>query len=529
MDEKIKEIWHKIQEFFTKLSIKTKRLLAAGLIAILAVAAVLAVVVANNPYTVLFTGMTQEDVSSVISYLDGAGVTDYKVEGSDTILVPESQEASLKAKLLMEGYPSSGFGYATYLEHVGSLSTESDRRTMYLFDLQDRLSSVVRCFDGVKDAAVTIAQGKDDSYVLKRDDGIQASASVLVTMKGALQLTSQQAAAIQNLICSSVQGLVIDNISIADTAGNTYGDGNSGGDTAASKLKFELEEQVNESVRANILEVLAPLFGPQNISIGVKSTVDVGRTYLDSTTYEEPAWAADGSTGGEGIIGSKIYDDSVIKGNGPAGGAAGADSNADLPSYVEQYKPNGTENQLGASGEIKYNVDTHRTQRETPAGVIKDVMVSISINSDTAGDVNTRQLVGHVARAAGIGPDVQDDKISILASPFFTGENEQGRGEKMGLSNWLIYVLAGLAGLAALLLLIIFVLRMRRGGWRRSQNAPAYAVPVTVPQTGADIMEVHTERSMELRKGVRQFAEDNPEIAAQMVKSWLKGGEDNHG
>ena len=38
-------------------------------------------------------------------------------------------------------------------------------------------------------------------------------------------------------------------------------------------------------------------------------------------------------------------------------------------------------------------------------------------------------------------------------------------------------------------------------------------------------MEVNTEKSMELRKSVRQFAQNNPEIAAQMVKAWLKGDE----
>ncbi len=37
-------------------------------------------------------------------------------------------------------------------------------------------------------------------------------------------------------------------------------------------------------------------------------------------------------------------------------------------------------------------------------------------------------------------------------------------------------------------------------------------------------MNLQTEKSMELRKDVRKFAEDNPEIAAQMVKSWLREG-----
>ena len=39
-------------------------------------------------------------------------------------------------------------------------------------------------------------------------------------------------------------------------------------------------------------------------------------------------------------------------------------------------------------------------------------------------------------------------------------------------------------------------------------------------------MEMSTEKSMELRKDVRKFAEENPEIAAQMVKSWLREGGD---
>ena len=42
-------------------------------------------------------------------------------------------------------------------------------------------------------------------------------------------------------------------------------------------------------------------------------------------------------------------------------------------------------------------------------------------------------------------------------------------------------------------------------------------------------MEVNTEKSMELRKTVRQFVQNNPEVAAQMLKVWLKGGDDDNG
>ena len=43
---------------------------------------------------------------------------------------------------------------------------------------------------------------------------------------------------------------------------------------------------------------------------------------------------------------------------------------------------------------------------------------------------------------------------------------------------------------------------------------------------GADVMNIQSERSIELRHDIRKFAEDNPEIAAQMLRTWLRGDDD---
>ena len=50
-------------------------------------------------------------------------------------------------------------------------------------------------------------------------------------------------------------------------------------------------------------------------------------------------------------------------------------------------------------------------------------------------------------------------------------------------------------------------------------------LPQAEPIGGADVMNIHTERSLELRKDIRKFADENPEIAAQMIRTLLKGGE----
>lgn len=93
-------------------------------------AAVIALVMANRPYTELFTDLNQSDQAAILSYFSDNGITDYRVEGK-SILVPEDQKASLMAQVLVAGYPSSSYDYGTYLDHVGSLTTEMPSATSW--------------------------------------------------------------------------------------------------------------------------------------------------------------------------------------------------------------------------------------------------------------------------------------------------------------------------------------------------------------------------------------------------------------
>ena len=52
------------------------------------------------------------------------------------------------------------------------------------------------------------------------------------------------------------------------------------------------------------------------------------------------------------------------------------------------------------------------------------------------------------------------------------------------------------------------------------------SVAKSLADAGADIMAINMEKSMELRKTVRQFAQNNPEIAALIIKNWLRGEEE---
>jgi len=548
--EKVKQSMGKVQTALKSVSKKVRILLVVVLLATAAVVVGIAIHNANRPYTVLFTGLSTEDMSSVQSFLETNGVTNYRVENSNTITVPESQEPAIRALLVQEKYPTSGFGYERYLDNIGTLSSNSDREILMLYDLQDRLGATIRCIKGVKEATVFINKSEDNSYILDTDNVIDATATVMVEMQDGGDLPADLAESIRSMVSTAVQDLSFDNITIGDTNGNTYGgEGDTVSAKDASQLKLALEAQVNNELRRNIMQVLIPMFGAENLSVTVSSTVDVSRTYNDETTYEEPEWAADGSTNGEGIIGKKIWDNGILLGeNETAGGTVGTSTNADLNEYVEEYTPDGSERELASSGEIDYNVDTFHEQRESAGGIVTDVMVAVSIDEDVGERVDPGALRAHVARAARISPELEAEKISILIGPFYEDEEEGANNEETpdeinGLPNWMFFSL--LIGIALFIVLLIAIILLRHNAKLRAKReaeelaeqerqraaaaAALMAESTPPPAQGADIMDLHSERSMELRMNVRQFAEENPEICAQMVKAWLKGGEEENG
>lgn len=543
MQEKVKGFLNKGKQLWTGAKKRTKILAAAVLV--VAAGAIVAVVVAsqNQPYATLFTELSQTDMTAITSYLTENGVSDFRIVEDDTIMVPADQEVQLKAQLVSQGYVNSGYAYnySTYLDNVSALTTESERQQLALYELNDSTSAVIRSMEGVKDATVRFTPGEDNTYVLDSGNVVEASAYVKVTMKDGVPLSETMADGIRNLVSSAIQGLKVENVTIVDSYGNTYAPDDGLGDLEDSAaLKLRLEEQVNNTLEKKIMSVLEPVYGAENVSVSVNSIVDVDKVYTDSTNYSTEDWAADGSTNGEGIIGQKIYDNRLeADENGTAGGTVGTDTNADIPTYPENEGEMESGNGVVSStGQTNFLVDEENKQVQRVGGTIADVMVSVTINEAVSGGVDVDDLYPHVARAAGITTADQMEKVHILIAPFNTGDNtpvdtDEDTTTQDGLlvDSWILY--AALGGLVLFVLILVLVLLLIR----RHRRKKAAALAAELEQSGemlqeaaptpegADIMEMQTEKSMELRKDVRKFAEENPEIAAQMVRNWLKEGE----
>lgn len=541
MEEKAKDVWQKVKGTVGGLSKTVKAIIIGGIVVALVVVAIVLATGSKTRYTELFVNLTDDEMTKVCAYLNETEAI-YEVKGENTIMVPSDQEAKLKAGVIGGGYLDSGSGYSLYLENISSLSTESDRAQLNLYQLQDRLEATIRHFEGVHEATVNIALGEDRRYVLSQDSTIEASASITVTMDDESPISDKLAEAIRNTVSHAVKGLNIEQVDIRDSLGNTY-DGTGSGDVSEVAAKrMEIEDQVNKRLTKQVLNVLKPIYGEGNVAVAVNTTVSMSSEYSESTKYDQPDWAKENADG-EGIIGHKEWSGTINYGDETVGGVVGTQPNSDLSNYVERGQLTGNEQELQASGSKDYENDKTVTQSQRMAGYIEDVTVSVTINSDVPNQTSNDALVGHVANAVGLTPN-QTDKISVLTAPFWNPEPDSNQTNVPAVINPLgdvplwVY-LALLAGLFLFMTLFaVFVLLGRRRNRRQIQQLepvvemgpPVEFEPIEEESepAGADIMEVHTEKSMELRRSVRELAENNPEIAAQAIKELLRGDEDSN-
>lgn len=548
---KLKGLWEKVKDFFKNMSKKLRIILAAALaVVLIAVIALSVALSGNKTYTQLYQDLTPTEVSEIMTYFQNNGITDYQVNGT-SILVRNDQYASLLAKLAQAGYPKDASLYGSYYEHVGALSTSSQEARTWQITIQQNLAASIRTIPNVLNAQVYINPGEERTYVLE-DVSTETTAAVHLEMRSGTMLTDEEADGIRHLVSHAWSGMTVDSVSITDDVGNTY-TASEGSPKDAAELQQRMQERTNNQLRTQIKNVLDPIYGGENVSVGVNTSVEVNKRYLESTSYHQP----EGSYESGGLIGREEgYFALTRDGYELVGGVPGTTTNSDIPTYVED-AAQGVQNGDGvvSSYERENDIDTVLEQTEYLAPRIVDVGVAVTIRADdaTAANVDEERLREHIATVANIGGENPESRVSVLVVPLPAQPAEEPAPTGLFTPANMPYLIIAAVALLLLIIVLAVILGIRRKKKQKEEEdqriieeqlgelgasgmlselgivPPDEEGVQPPPAAGADIMEINTEKSMELRKTVRQFVQNNPELAALMLKTWLKGGEDDNG
>ncbi len=309
---------------------------------------------ASRPdYTVLFSNLKPEDAASIAEKLRDSK-TPYRIAANGTAVeVPSKDVYDIRLNLAGQGLPRGGnIGFEVF--DKGSLGvTDFSQKMNYLRALQGELERTITSVDQVADARVHIVIPEDTIY---SDKQAQATASVLLNLKGTGRLEQENVASIVNIVSAAVEGLKPERVTVADTRGNLLADG-AGEDKLGLKMsasQLDVKRSIEHSIQQDVGSMLDRVVGPGKAVVRVSARLSFDTKETTNELYQPAAGANQGIITSQEKI-SETYG-SAARGTVGAGGVPGTGSNMNPPV------PRTTSGTSGASGGYSRIQDTTQYQ-----------------------------------------------------------------------------------------------------------------------------------------------------------------------
>ncbi len=525
MSEQFTNIWNNIKEFWGKLSSNKKKLISGGLIGLIVIALIITLILNRKNYVVLFNNIDKEETVEVVQQLQENNV-DYKYENDGTILIPQEQESMLRMQLAQSGHPRTGTNYDVFTNNIDFMTTDYEKRKYEIFQLQERLQDSIKTIDGVKEAIVTINMPENKSFAWETDKE-ESSASVKLNLAKGYKLSASQTNGIMQLVVKSIEGLNEENVAIIDTEGNSLVVSSEMQQTNTIKLKLEIEKEFEVETEKDVTEFLSKIYGPENVKVSAKCTINFDKKISEILQYlpdEETKLGVPGETN----------NNREITGPGETtGGVAGSETNAEIPTYPGVVIE-GENIYFKDSNSINYLVSQLKEQIEHNPGKIEELTVAAVINKASMRDEELQEVKELIAFSAGISTeDIALHNMIFYdpdapALPVITTDPDNPNA--IQLKDILIYGGIGLAVIAILSFIVsLIIMKRKKKKALQAKDKAMSEAAVTNDFSWADIHdEIKVQETPEqvIKKQLKDFTTTNPEIAAQLIRTWLKGEDD---
>ncbi|MCD8554568.1 flagellar basal-body MS-ring/collar protein FliF [Seleniivibrio sp.] len=550
------DIVSQFQETFKKLTLLQKASVVAAVAAVV-ISVVVIVYWANRPvYKMLFAGLTQEDAASVIEKLKAERVP-YKLEDNGgKITVPEQYVYETRLSLAKEGIPTGGGAGLELFDKSSFGMTEFMQNINYQRALQGELARTISSIKEVAEARVHLTLPKDRLFI---SDEEEAKASVVLRLRNGENLGREEVKAIAALVSGAVKGLKKENVQIVDTSGRLLSEflTDDAEPLMLTQTQLEYQRKVEKDLENKVNEILGRTLGQGSAVAKVTADIDFAKRDITKEEYDpNPVLRSQQSL-------------EINSTNSPQTpeGVPGVQSNLAEPDIT----PTGQNQEYNKSEETQnFEVGKTVTVEQKPYGTIKRVTVAVVVDDkkepgkdDKGNDIlvgkprtqaEIQSIKNLVSMAVGFNAD-RKDQVEVTNISFDTTAKDQENTELKREKTMELVTMLSKYALAVVIVLLFYFLVIRRILKKMDK-------PVTVHEDGSitygelgrdDVgldlnmnerypksleelekeienelnegapLDVETVKSKVMLKKIEEFATEDPEAMANLVKSLLKG------
>lgn len=404
---------------------------------------------APDPQRMLYAQLDDGERAQVAASLDKAGIA-YAIN-TETGAMTVGEDDLYKARMLVASdgalaSPDSSAGLDS-LPLGASRTLEGERLRAAR---EHELALTIQEIDGVEGVRVHLAEANKSVFV--RED-TPPTASVMVRMAKGRQLSQSQVAAVVNLVAGSVPGMAPDAVRVIDQNGRLLSQG--GG---AESDRLELQRRFEDKLRAQLDQLLTPMFGPGRFTSEIQVELDMDQVTSARESYDK-----------DGVLRSETAQQSQTSGApGTAAGVPGALSNTPPPAAT--LRPGGPQGTAAASpappsplnGESSAS-RTYELGREvsvangTP-GKLRRLSVAVALSQEAmkqSKPAEVEQVKALIAAAVGADPQ-RGDQVTVMVRPF---EPVEAAALLFYEAPWFAMVLRSAVALIAVLLVLLLGVR----------------------------------------------------------------------
>lgn len=486
-------------------------------------------------YGVLFTDLNSVDAGVITQDLKEKKIPYQLTDNGTTVLIAKDSIDEYRIELAVDDkLPDSSSGFELF-DGASIMTTDEDRKIMYQRALTGELQRAINSLEGVQKAQVILSTPDDDLF---SENQKEATASIALTVKTNLDEASVRG--IVALTVGAVENLKAENVQIVDQNGRILVQAEDENDLIGNvNDKFMLlKRNYEETLEKKVANLLEPIYGVGKAKVSINVDLDFDSKESTTTKYANPEVRS------ENIEATGSGDDIERAQTGQ------------VNDNVSNVTGGEEERSSSYSRSINNELDTETTTVISAPGTIRRMTSSVVVSADIPENIR-RELEALIASAVGFD-EARGDQIAVQGMDFWQ-DNAVGEEPKKGnmpmtitLDKLLMYFVVGLAVTSLILIsALVYVLLKRRNEAQESfivedetdvdsdtlQDEFEETVPVVADFYGDDetleteefkqaLEEAAQEEKIKVQdqkdRQAKQYAGDNPEVAAELIKSWLK-------